>query len=219
MARKKKPAYAGLRRLPSVAPTEAGFFGQKPASFGQKKPASGRKGAGFRRLSRLPVSVGRHGKEPAQAGGSRLLSGQEKSRLTQAKAGSFLARKEPAFAGFAGSFPVAPKGMSPARVRHLLAPTSGATRLLNDVIFGHPFDAPGGKCGKHSYSAQRKGRKRRKPLSSGFSWVRKAGFCRLCLSRPVTRETGPYYLRWEPDPAEDARRASEGGFLTSKEGS
>ena len=59
----RKPAYAGLRRLRLKEPANAGFAG----SF---------------------ISFGRHGRKPAKAGVSRLLSGQKPA---------YFGQKEPAF--------------------------------------------------------------------------------------------------------------------------
>ena len=103
---------AGLRRLtPASSYTGTGLRRLTPASFWPKE------GAGLRRLTPAPPNLWAPGKEPAEAGGSRLLS-WPKSRL--------LARKEPAFGqerepAQAGSFCWAPR-KEPAK--------AGQSRLL-----------------------------------------------------------------------------------------
>ena len=207
----QKPAYAGLRRLleeagffgqkgsrlrrlsrlPSVAPKEAGFFGQKPApfwpekpAFWPKEPALARKRAGLRRLSRLlpwrpkvePAPAGSAGffwpgKEPAYTGFCRLL----------------LAGFWPALAGsFRGAQRISPaKSTSPPRVdkRRGSAPERCCSWELSYAARGF--------CGKHSCGAQRKTMSRRKPAFPVFSWVLRAGFCRLWQNRLLLAKRGP----------------------------
>ena len=192
----KKPAFAGFRRLPSVAPKEEPAFWPKAGSFGQKAGFFGQKRSRLTPASRRLLSVGRHGEEPAKAGESRLLLWPERSRLTPAEAGSSLAGKKPAYAGsrrlpFRGA-----QRMSPAKST---SPPSRDKRGYSAPERCHiwaPFCIPRRKCGKHSYGAQRFQGSRRKPAFLGFPGCREAGFCRLRQFWPEPAKRGPYYLRW-----------------------
>ena len=234
----EKPAYAGLRRL-LLAQEEAGSRRLTPAPLGategsrltpaqpasfwpkrsrllaERKPANAGLSAGF-------FPLGATGKEPAFLAKAGSFLWPKEPAFPGQKPALFLGQKEPAFAGFRRLlFSVGRHGSS-----RLLWPEyvtswrdKRATRLLNDVIFGDASGEAGSFCGKHSSSAQRKTMSRRKPAFLGFSWVQKAGFAGFGQNRSVPAKRGPYYLRWEPDLVEAARRVAEGLFLTGKEGS
>ena len=214
----RKPAEAGFRRLLLSVGRHgkgAGVSRRKPASSGQKKPALARKASSFCRRSRLWPEAGflwAPRKEPAKAGSRRLLSGQRKPALSARKAGFFLARTE---AGFGRLRRLPFRGAQ--RYEYVTAGTAlcAVSSFLHDVIFEAPRGAERGLCGKHSYRAQRKEPSRQKPAFPVFSWVRKAGFCRLCRNRLLLAKRGPYSGSEEPNPTEAARRAAEGVFLTS----
>ena len=163
----QKPALSGQSRLLS---------GQKEPAFGQKSRLLWPKGAGSAGFRRLPVSFGRHRKEPAKAGEAGSFFGQERAGLHRPEKPASFGQERAGLSRLRRLPSVAQGLLSPARVRHLLASTSEATRLLNDVIFEGLFDARGGKCGKHSYSAQRNTEAGESRLFLGFPGCVKAGF-------------------------------------------
>ena len=97
---------------------------------------------------KLPVAP--NGKEePAKAGVSRLFSGQKGAGFWPGKAGSFPARKKPAYAGLSRLLPVAPKGKEPASLAGKAGSFRPESRLfwpeksrLSPAFAGFPSVAP-----------------------------------------------------------------------------
>ena len=193
------------------------LFRPKEPALARKEPALARKGAGLRRLSRLLLSVGRHGKKPAEAGVSRLLL-PAKSRLLLARKSRLLLAKSrllfwPALAGFGRKRGRHGRSrLKPARVRHLTArqarcsaperccfwaASRRARRVLRKTLLPRPKETG----------------ERRKPLFSVFSGVGKGRFSALFFVPAESDEWGRL------NPAKRACPLRWAFFLTGKEGS
>ena len=206
-----KPAYAGLRRLPS-AKEEAGFLWSKPASLaksrlfqakagffpakeagfsGQSRLLSARK-AGQSRLTPAPRFLWAPRGRAGQSRLSRLPFGQERAGLHRPKKPASLARKG---AGFCRLRRLPFRGAQ--RGEYVTAGTAqrAVSSFLHDVISEAAPSEARSFCGKHSYRAQRKEGSRRKPAFPLFSWVGKAGFCRLWPFPAFPAKRGLDHLR------------------------